>query len=141
MKIVMLGHKRIPSREGGIEVVIEELATRMVKQGHSVTCFNRKGNHINGRKVEKLNVYKGVEIKEVFTLNKKGLAVFSSSLFASLRAGIGNYEIIHVHAEGPAFFSFIPHFLEKKVIVTVHGECEIIWTTREKPDFMRVYAA
>ena len=21
------------------------------------------------------------------------------------------------------------------------GECEIIWTTREKPDFMRVYAA
>ena len=22
-----------------------------------------------------------------------------------------------------------------------YGECEIIWTTREKPDFMRVYAA
>ena len=29
----------------------------------------------------------------------------------------------------------------KRVIVTVHGEREIIWTTREKPDFMRVYAA
>ena len=26
----MLGHKRIPSREGGIEVVVEELSTRMV---------------------------------------------------------------------------------------------------------------
>ena len=24
---------------------------------------------------------------------------------------------------------------------TDHGECEIIWATREKPDFMRVYAA
>ena len=26
-------------------------------------------------------------------------------------------------------------------VVTSKGECEIIWTTREKPDFMRVYAA
>lgn len=42
MKIAMLGHKRIPSREGGIEVVVEELATRMAEQGHEVTCFNRK---------------------------------------------------------------------------------------------------
>ncbi len=29
----------------------------------------------------------------------------------------------------------------KRVISTIHGECEIIWTTREKPDFMRVCAA
>ena len=34
MKIAMLGQKRVPSREGGIEVVVEELATRMVKLGH-----------------------------------------------------------------------------------------------------------
>ena len=38
MKIAMLGHKRIPSREGGIEVVVEELASRMVSLGHSVVC-------------------------------------------------------------------------------------------------------
>lgn len=30
LNIAMLGHKRIPSREGGIEIVVEELATRMV---------------------------------------------------------------------------------------------------------------
>lgn len=29
LNIAMLGHKRIPSREGGIEIVVEELATRM----------------------------------------------------------------------------------------------------------------
>ena len=28
-KIAMLGHKRIPSREGGVEIVVEELAKRM----------------------------------------------------------------------------------------------------------------
>lgn len=34
LNIAMLGHKRIPSREGGIEIVVEELATRMVTLGH-----------------------------------------------------------------------------------------------------------
>ncbi len=31
MKIAMIGHKRIPSREGGVEVVVEEIATRLVQ--------------------------------------------------------------------------------------------------------------
>ena len=31
MRIAMVGHKRVPSREGGIEVVVEELAARMQK--------------------------------------------------------------------------------------------------------------
>ena len=34
MKIAMMGHKRIPSREGGVEIVVEELSTRMVQKGH-----------------------------------------------------------------------------------------------------------
>ena len=46
LKIAMLGHKRIPSREGGIEIVVEELATRMFDQGHEVTCYNRRGNYL-----------------------------------------------------------------------------------------------
>ena len=46
MRIAMLGHKRIPSHEGGIEVVVEELAARMVEKGHQVTCFNRPGQHV-----------------------------------------------------------------------------------------------
>ena len=43
LKIAMFGQKRIPSREGGVEIVVEELATRMVQIGHDVTCYNRKG--------------------------------------------------------------------------------------------------
>ena len=34
MKIAMIGHKRIPSREGGVERVVEELSTRFVEQGY-----------------------------------------------------------------------------------------------------------
>ena len=44
---IQIGHKRIPSREGGIEVVVEELSTRMVELGHDVTCYNRGGHHVS----------------------------------------------------------------------------------------------
>ena len=46
LRIAMLGHKRIPSRKGGVEIVVEELSTRMVKLGYQVTCYNRKGHHV-----------------------------------------------------------------------------------------------
>ena len=47
----MLGHKRIPSREGGVEIVVEELCTRMVNKGHKVTCYNRGGHHVSGKEL------------------------------------------------------------------------------------------
>ena len=32
------------------------------------------------------------------------------------------YDVVHIHAEGPAFFfSWIPKICGKKVVVTVHG--------------------
>ena len=41
MRIAFIGHKRIPSREGGIEIVVDELATRMAARGEQVIAFNR----------------------------------------------------------------------------------------------------
>ena len=32
VNIAMIGHKRIPSREGGIEIVVDELATRIMEK-------------------------------------------------------------------------------------------------------------
>lgn len=123
LKIAMLGHKRIPSREGGIEVVVEELATRMVERGHSVTCFNRSGHNVAGAEFDREHCkeYKGVKIKEVFTINRRGLAAMTSSVFSSIAAALGNYDVVHIHAEGPAFMCWFPKLLGKRVIVTVHG--------------------
>ena len=42
MKIAMIGHKRIPTRSGGVEVVVEELSARMAEKGHKVTAYNRR---------------------------------------------------------------------------------------------------
>lgn len=123
LKIAMLGHKRIPSREGGIEVVVEELSTRMVALGHSVTCYNRSGHHVSGKEFDRKRSsdYKGVSLKNVFTINRKGLAAVTSSFFGCLLSAFGNYDVVHIHAEGPAVFCWLPKLFGKQVVVTVHG--------------------
>lgn len=124
MKIAMIGHKTIPSREGGVEVVVQNLATRMVRKGHEVVVYNRAKKHAHdhkGKNPKKRTSYKGVTIKEVLTIDKKGLAACSSSFFATISAIFRKYDCIHYHAEGPAAMSWIPHLLGIPVVVTIHG--------------------
>lgn len=123
LKIAMLGHKRIPSREGGIEIVVEELSTRMVLLGHKVTCFNRSGHHVSGKEFDGKNLkkYKEVQLKSVLTINRKGLAAMTSSVFAALQASFGKYDVVHFHAEGPCAMLWLPKLFGKKCIATVHG--------------------
>lgn len=124
LKIAMLGHKRIPSREGGIEIVVEELATRMAGLGHEVTCYNRKGHHVSGAEYDSnINngTYKGVKINSVFTIDKKGLAAMSSSFFAALKAAFSKYDVVHFHAEGTCAMMWIPKMFGKRCVATIHG--------------------
>lgn len=124
LKIAMLGHKRIPSREGGVEVVVEELCTRMVAQGHRVTCYNRMGHHVSGKEFDsgvRLRDYKGIRLKNVFTINRKGFAAMTSSVSAAVCAAFGSYDIVHFHAEGPCAMLWLPKLFGKRCIATVHG--------------------
>ena len=124
MKIAMIGHKRIPSREGGVEIVVEELSTRMVEKGNIVTCYNRRGKHVMSKneKRNKLKEYKGVKIKNVITIDKKGLAAMTSSFFATIAALFSKAEVVHYHAEGPcAWMWIIKFFSRKRIIATIHG--------------------
>lgn len=124
LRIAMLGHKRVPSREGGIEVVVGELSSRMSRLGHSVTCYNRKGHHVAGIEfdIEKNNnSISGVTIKEVFTIDKKGLAAITASFFASVSAAFGKFDVVHFHAEGPCSMLWLPKLFGKKCIATIHG--------------------
>lgn len=65
MKIGMIGHKYVPSREGGIEVVVDNLSTRMQEKGNNVTIFNRKR-----KEYEEITEYKGCKVLNIFTINK-----------------------------------------------------------------------
>ena len=102
MRIAMLGHKQIPSRAGGVEIVVGELSKRMAALGHDVTCYNRGGDH------EKQEQSAGVRLKTVPTIDKKGLAAVTSSFFAAVAVAFSRAQVCHIHAEGPAFMSFLP---------------------------------
>ena len=123
LNIAMLGHKRIPSREGGIEIVVEELATRMVNLGNNVTCYNRKGHHVSGKEFDngQLTDYKGVRLKSVFTINRKGLAAMTASVAGAFCAAFGKYDVVHFHAEGPCAMLWLPKLFGKRCVATIHG--------------------
>ncbi len=119
----MLGHKRIPSREGGIEIVVEELSTRMVNLGYDVTCYNRSGHHISGKQfdTQSLKEYKGIKLKNVLTINAKGLAAMTSSFFGAIAIAFSKCDVVHFHAEGPCAMLWIPKLFGKRCIATIHG--------------------
>lgn len=123
LNIAMLGHKRIPSREGGIEIVVQELSTRMVKMGYQVTCYNRSGHHVSGAEFDngKLFEYKGVKLKQVWTLDRKGFAAATASVSAALKAALGKHDVVHFHAEGPCAMLWLPKLFGKRCIATIHG--------------------
>ena len=123
LNIAMLGHKRIPSREGGIEIVVEELSTRMANLGHHVTCYNRGGHHVSGKQFDEqnLNTYRGVRLKTVLTIDKKGLAAMTASASAAFRAAFGKYDVVHFHAEGPCAMLWLPKLFGKRCVATIHG--------------------
>lgn len=125
MKVAMIGHKRIPSREGGVEIVVEELSTRLAKHGYEVDVYNRKGKNVQDKNAdkdkEKLKNYKNVRIITIPTINKKGIDALLYSFLASIKALFGKYDVIHYHAEGSCAMLWIPHIFRKKIIVTIHG--------------------
>lgn len=123
MRIAMIGHKRYGSREGGVEVVVTELARRMAALGHEVTCYDRSGADVmtgdaaDGRE----RTVDGVRVVPVRTIDKKGLAALSSSYFATKVAIKDHPDVIHYHAEGPC----VPLPLAKRAgirtVATIHG--------------------
>ena len=112
----MFGHKQVPSHRGGIEVAVEALAVRMAKLGHDVTLYSRGKNPALTSEM-----YNGVRIRSVPVVNISGVAAVMGSAFAALRAVFGRYDCIHIHAEGPALMTFLPHLRGIRTVVTIHG--------------------
>lgn len=127
LRIAMIGHKRIPSREGGIEVVVDELSVRLAAKGHKVDAYNRYGHHVSGKKYDEeygrgdRKYYKGIRIRIIPTFRSSKLNAIVYSFLATLRALSIPYDVLHYHAEGPCAVLWIPKFFRKRIIVTIHG--------------------
>ena len=123
IKIAMIGHKRIPSREGGIEIVVYELARRLVRKGYRVDAYNRKGHHVSGKKfIQSIGKnYEGIRIITIPTFESSKLNAIVYSILATIRALFGGYDVIHFHAEGPCAMIWLPKLFRIHCIATIHG--------------------
>ena len=122
-KIAMIGHKRIPSREGGVEIVVDELSARLVAKGYQVDAYNRSGYHVSGKEFDERRgkVYKGIRLITIPTFNHKKLNAIVYSFLATIRALFGGYDVIHYHAEGPCIMLWIPKLFGIPIVATIHG--------------------
>lgn len=127
LRIAMIGHKRIPSREGGVEIVVDELSTRLVKRGHQVDAYNRSGYHVSGKEFDEKRgkLYEGVRLITIPTFRSRKLNAivysFLATITATAKAVTGKYDVIHYHAEGPCIMLPIPRLFRVRVVATIHG--------------------
>lgn len=119
----MIGHKRFGSREGGVEVVVSELAKRMAALGHEVTCYDRSGSDVmTGDATEtRERIIDGVRVVPVKTIDKKGLAAASASYYATKAAIADKPDVIHFHAEGPCVCLPMARRTGIRTVATIHG--------------------
>lgn len=117
-----MGQKRTGSREGGVEVVVTEMATRMAALGHKVTCYDRSGTNVNGEPtpMEPYD-FEGVHVVPVKTINTKGLAALTSAYAATRAALKDRPDVIHYHAEGPCNALPLAVRAGVRTVVTIHG--------------------
>lgn len=122
-KVAMIGHKRIPSREGGVEIVVDEISTRLTRRGYHIDAYNRSGYHVSGKQFDEKRgkVYNGIRLITIPTFKNSSLNAIVYSFLASLRALPGRYGILHYHAEGPCVMLGIPKFFGMHVVATIHG--------------------
>ena len=121
IKIAIIGHKHVPSYEGGIESVLTEMLPLIDKNKFRITIYNRWETFYKPSEWGEKEQYSGFKIIRIPTFKNNSLNALVYSFFASIHASFCDYDIIHYHAEGPAVMSFIPKLLLKKIVITNHG--------------------
>lgn len=119
MKIAMIGHKQFPSRSGGIEVVVYELATRLIKLGETVFVYDRY--ELDKKRKYPKGSYKGVQIKLCPTVSNSKVNALLASITGSIRVLFSKPDVIHYHAIGPCAMIWLPHLFGIHTVATIHG--------------------
>lgn len=122
MRIGIIGHKRIPSNEGGIEKGVEQHAVRMVSLGHSVTAYNRGGHNVFGREYDrkKRKEYRGIKIVTV-PAPKGSACVPVYSFLATIHAAICRYDCVSYRASGSCAMIPLAKLFGLRVVASLHG--------------------
>lgn len=100
LAIAMFGQKRL-SREGGVEIVVKELCTRMAQNGCDVTCYNRAGHHVSGAEYDDAGKteYEGIRQKSVPTIERRGYVGLSLSVLLAQHNQVMAVDIVQAKVD------------------------------------------
>ncbi|MFA6369859.1 MAG: glycosyltransferase family 4 protein [Patescibacteria group bacterium] len=119
MKIAFIGQKGIPTKTGGVERYVENLAVNMVKAGHEVTVYSRSSYN-----TEKLKEWNGIRIITTPTIASKNLDAIISTFFACLDLIRRRYDIIHIQSIGPGSLLWLAKLLKPRTRVVFTFHCQ-----------------
>jgi glycosyltransferase involved in cell wall biosynthesis len=113
MRIALLGTRGIPANYGGFETFAEELSTRLVQRGHSVTVYCRE------KYPEAL--YRGVRVVYLPSIRHKYLDTLAHTFISTLHL-LGNRAdaVLYCNAAN-AIFTVLPRLTGMPVALNVDG--------------------
>lgn len=116
--VVVLGLRGIPEVQGGVERHCQHLYPCLVRAGYNVTIIGRSP-YISKTPY----AFEGVSVISVWSPKKKSLEAivhtFLALIWILLRKK--DFDLIHIHAIGPALLTPLARLTGLKVVVTNHG--------------------
>lgn len=117
LSIAMIGTRGMPASDGGVETAVEALSCELIKRGHRVTVYGRRGYCDPD-----LHWHHGVRQVQLPQMNTKHLEAISHTALATAHAvADGDYDIVHFHATGPSLLSWLPRLMQIPTVATIQG--------------------
>lgn len=113
MRIALLGTRGIPAAYGGYETFAEELSTRLVERGHSVTVYCRQKHHSEQ--------YRGVKLQWLPTIRNKYLDTLFHSALSTGHLLLHRYDAVLYCNAANAIFTLLPRLAQMPVALNVDG--------------------
>ena len=123
MRIVYIGAKGIPASvipgAGGVEMHVEQIATRLAAKGHEVVVYIRSYAELGPKDTH----YQGVRLIRMPSVRTKNLDTITHVFFSTIHSLFQPADIIHFHGVGPSTLSWVPRLFKwrTKVVCTFHS--------------------
>lgn len=135
MRIAAFGFRSIPPAKGaaGADKFAIELFPRLVVRGHQIIAYNRRYKDV----FVDINEYKGVKIKTIKTVSKKGFDTLWHSFRSTFDIIFHNTaDVVHIQNGGNSIWALPLRLFGKKVFISQDG---VDWKRDKWPWYGKLY--
>jgi len=129
VRIAILGTRGIPAQYGGFETFAEQLATRLVREGHEVTVCCEKGGDYTA------DTYKGVRLEYVPAPHLGPLSIVWFDTICMLKAA-RRHDLIYLLGYGAGSFAWVSRLFGTPIWTNMDG---LEWKRSKWPWYGRLY--